>query len=217
MALALFDLDKTLIAGDSDFLWGEFLAQKGIVDKLTYQAKNKEFFADYARGALDIQKYLEFCLHPLTLYDLPTLISLRDEFVESSIYPLIHKQAYSTIKQHKNLENTIVVISATNEFIVEGVTALFDIDYVIATHAEKINGKFTGKSTKTPCFKEGKVTNLNQWLQPLEFDLKGSYFYSDSHNDIALLSEVEHAIAVNPDEVLLAHAHAHHWQVEYWQ
>jgi HAD superfamily hydrolase (TIGR01490 family) len=216
MALALFDLDKTLIVGDSDYLWGEFLVEKGLVDKNTYQQTNQAFFDDYARGKLNMDKYLEFCLKPLTQHSLDKLLELRREFVLTKIKPQIYAKGVEIINKHKQDGDFILVISATNEFIVAGVLELFTFDDFLATNAEFKNNKYTGKSIGTPCFQDGKVVNLNNWLKIHNFDLKNSYFYSDSFNDLPLLKIVDNPIATNPDDKLKNIALQNDWQIEYW-
>ncbi len=216
MTLALFDLDKTLISGDSDFLWGEFLTKRGIVDADTYQAQNTQFFKDYEEGKLDMQAYLEFCLHPLTLFEINELRALRSTYVDTIVRPMVYERAHETLAVHRSKGHHIVVISATNEFIVEGVIQLFDIDSFMGTHAEFNGTRYTGKSLKTPCFKEGKIANLNTYLREAGYSLEGSYFYSDSHNDLPLLQLVDTPIATNPDDVLRQYAREHQWEIQDW-
>ena len=216
MSLALFDLDKTLINGDSDFLWGEFLVEVGAVDKTDYQSKNQDFFDDYAKGKLDIKKYLEFCLQPLSKYNIKQLHTWRDEFIIRKIKPIITKKALSVVKKHQDRGDTLVVITATNQFVVENIVKLFDIPNLIATNAEFKDGKYTGKSNGVPCFREGKITNLNLWLENNSYNLKDSYFYSDSFNDLSLLKLVDNPIVINADNKLLEFAKENNWKIDNW-
>ncbi len=216
MALAIFDLDKTLIAGDSDFLWGEFLTEINVVDKDVYQQKNKQFFIDYQQQKLDIFKYLEFCLEPLATNDISQLKIWRKEFVQKKILPIILKEAQKTINQHKKNGDTLLVITATNQFIVEPIIKRYKIKNILATKIEKVNNMYTGKVVGEPCFKKGKVVNLLQWLKLTNNNLDNSYFYSDSINDLPLLELVAHPIATNPDDKLKKIALSRGWKIIHW-
>lgn len=212
MALAIFDLDNTLIAGDSDHLWGEFLVEKNIVDAELFKRKNDEFYQDYVDGKLDIYKYIEFSLSPLANNDIATLDALHKDFMVAVIRPIMLAKAKQLIEEHRQKGDTLLVITATNRFVTEPIVSEFEIDNLLAIEVEQIDGRYTGKSTGVPSFKEGKVTRLHDWLKETGHDLDGAFFYSDSHNDIPLLELVETPIVVDGDEQLLEHAKQKNWQ-----
>lgn len=214
--LAIFDLDKTLLSGDSDFLWGEFLVEQGVVDSDTYQQKNQKFFDDYAKQQLDIFEYLDFCLQPLSSTSIDKLYKLRDEFINQKIKPLIGEKAIHTVEKHRKNGDILLVITATNEFVVEKIVEIFNIDNLLATKVEVKNNQYTGKPAGIPCFQEGKITNLNNWLQNKNIDMSGSYFYSDSINDLPLLQLVDNPVVVNGDAKLLEVARQNNWQTQKW-
>lgn len=213
MSIALFDLDNTLLGGDSDHLWGEFLCEIGVVNKDVYGKENDRFFAEYQAGTLDIVEYNEFCLKPLTEHDLEQLYAWRDQFIETLVAPVVLKKGTDSIKAHQDAGDTVIVITATNQFVTSPIAAMLEVDGLIATMPETKDGAYTGKLTGTPCFQEGKVTRLNEWLEQTGESLLGSHFYSDSINDLPLLEYVETPVAVDPDDNLLQHARQHNWQV----
>ena len=213
MSLAIFDLDNTLIAGDSDFLWGQFLVDQGIVDKEHYEQANARFYEDYKQGKLDIVKFLEFSLAPLARHDAEQLFKWREQFVESLIKPILLEKASALVDKHRYQGDTLLVITATNRFVTEPIVRLYGIENLIATTPEFKDGRYTGEFIGTPCFQEGKVTLLNKWLADHQQNMSGSYFYSDSHNDLPLLNQVDHAIAVDPDEKLKAVAEKSNWEI----
>jgi len=213
MALALFDLDNTLLADDSDFLWGCFLVDKGLVDKSTYDAANKRFYAEYKQGTLDIFEFLAFSLKPLTQYSAAKLAELHSEFMQKHIQPVMTEKGIKKIQHHHNSGDITVIITATNSFVTAPIAAAFGVDDLIATEPEMVDGKYTGKVSGTPCFQQGKVTRLNQWLEKTSHDLKNSTFYSDSHNDLSLLECVDRPVAVDPDDELKAIALARNWEI----
>jgi HAD-superfamily subfamily IB hydrolase, TIGR01490 len=213
VSLAIFDLDNTLIADDSDFLWGQFLVDRGIVDKDHYEAANARFYEDYKQGNLDIVEFLGFSLAPLAAHDTEQLYRWRDEFVETAIKPITLRAAHALVEQHRAAGDTLLVITATNRFVTEPIVKLYGIDNLLATTPEFKDGRYTGKFVGTPCFQEGKVKQLQDWLATSGSDLAGSCFYSDSHNDLPLLSLVDKAIAVDPDEKLRAAAEHAGWQI----
>lgn len=213
MSLAIFDLDNTLIADDSDFLWGQFLVDRGIVDKVTYEAANAKFYEDYRNGTLDIVEFLNFSLQPLATHPAEQLYQWRAQFIEQIITPILLKPAQQLVDKHKARGDTLLVITATNRFITAPIVQLYGIDNLLATTPELINGQYTGKFTGVPCFREGKVTQLNEWLENSAHTLQDSWFYSDSHNDLPLLQLVDHAVAVDPDEKLMAFAKATNWDI----
>jgi HAD superfamily hydrolase (TIGR01490 family) len=213
MTLAIFDLDNTLLGGDSDHAWGEFIAELGIVDGVVYRAKNDAFYDDYCRGALDIYAYQRFVLEPLAGFSMAELGRWHDEFMREKIEPIILPKAQALVDSHRAKGHTLMIITATNAFITAPIARRFGIDTLLATEPEKLNGSYTGDVTGVPCYREGKVVRLEQWLSENNATLDGSYFYSDSHNDLPLLSLVTHAIAVDPDEELRRQAGLRDWEI----
>ena len=202
MTLAIFDLDHTLLNGDSDYLWGEYMVANNIVDRAEYQRLNQSFLEDYHRGDLDNDRYLQFALHPLTQHPIESLYTWRKDYVESWIQPIIATGTPALLNKHRQQGDTLIIISATNYFITEPIAELLEIPHLLATRPEIIDNRYTGKYLGVPTFKEGKVTVLNEWLAQQNHSLGESYFYSDSINDLPLLERVSHPIAVNPDESL---------------
>ena len=213
MSLALFDLDNTLLAADSDYLWGCFLVEKNLVDKTTYDAANQRFYDEYKQGTLDIFEFLTFSLKPLTTYSREQLTKLHKEFMQKHITPAMTEKGKAQIKYHREKGDFIVIITATNRFVTQPIAEAFQVDDLIATDPEIINDQYTGKVVGTPCFQEGKITRLNEWLKNTHHDLENSTFYSDSHNDIPLLEIVTTPIAVDPDEQLKAVAQQRNWEI----
>ena len=213
MSLAIFDLDNTLISNDSDFLWGQFLVDQGIVDKTRYEQANEKFYEDYKQGKLDIIEFLDFSLAPLAENEPEQLFKWRAQFVEELIKPVILKPAIRLINKHRFKGDTVMVITATNRFVTEPIVKLFGIDILLATTPELIDGRYTGKFNGTACFQEGKVVLLKQWLQDSSETLENSTFYSDSYNDLALLKQVTTPVAVDPDDKLREYAEQQNWRV----
>lgn len=213
MPLAIFDLDNTLLAGDSDYLWGQFLADKRLVDPVRHECENRRFYEEYKAGTLDIHEFLEFQLRPLARIPATTLELLRTEFLSEKIVPIVLPQAVSLLESHRANGNVRVIISATNRFITSPIATLLGVDHLIATDPEIIDGAFTGKIAGIPCFREGKVTRLWKWMREHAYNLQDSWFYSDSHNDIPLLEKVTHPVAVDPDPTLLQHAELKDWEI----
>jgi len=213
MALALFDLDNTLLAGDSDYLWGEFLTEQGVVDRDVYERENQRFYEEYKQGTLDIHEFQAFSQQPLVDNDISKMTALRAQFVEEKIRPIMSPASFELIARHRDQGDTLVVITATNSFVTSPIVSAFGIDNLLATEPEVVNGKYTGKIAGTPCFQGGKVVRLMKWMQEHKLDMHGSWFYSDSHNDLPLLLEVDHPVAVDADDQLLAYANAADWQV----
>jgi HAD superfamily hydrolase (TIGR01490 family) len=211
--LAIFDLDNTLIADDSDFLWGQFLVDRGIVDKDYYEEANIKFYNDYKRGTLDIVEFLDFSLAPLALHDARQLYRWREEFVETVIKPVTLEAAHTLVEKHRAAGDTLLVVTATNRFVTEPIVKLYGIDNLLATTPEFKNGQYTGKFIGTPCFQEGKVVLLKEWLANSKHSLEGSCFYSDSHNDLPLLRLVDKPVAVDPDDKLLKAAQQANWPI----
>lgn len=206
MTLAIFDLDNTLIAGDSDHLWGEFLIEQGLVDPKAYKIQNDQFYQDYKKSCLDIRAYLNFALSPLAKYSQQKLADLHRQFMADKIQPIILPAAMALINQHRAKNHTLLIITATNRFVTGPIAKKLGIDHLLASEAERVDGAYTGQTTGTPCYQEGKVTRLEQWLADTGHSIQGSYFYSDSANDIPLLDYVSNPVAVDPDERLRHYA-----------
>lgn len=213
MKLAIFDLDNTLIAGDSDALWGEFITEHGYIDGDLYAKKHDQFYVDYVQGSLDIDEFLRFQLKLLGDHDAKTLHEWRDNYMQEKIAPLILNKAKEKIAEHKLAGHTLLIITATNEFLTQPIADELGIQHLIACGVEMINGEYTGKTVGVPSFAEGKITRLHQWLEETQQSITESWFYSDSRNDIPLLSEVNHPIAVDADEVLTEHAQQQGWEI----
>jgi HAD superfamily hydrolase (TIGR01490 family) len=213
MPLALFDLDNTLLAGDSDYLWGCFLVDRGLVDGQLYEQANDRFYRDYADGRLDIHEFLNFALQPLAAIDTETLRSLHREFMQSSIRPIMNRAGIEQIAEHRRRGDHPVIITATNRFVTGPIADAFGVSDLIATEPEQLNGRYTGRVAGIPCFQRGKIERLDAWLQISGMDMEGSWFYSDSHNDLPLLESVAHPVAVDPDSRLRAVAGQRGWQI----
>jgi len=213
MALAIFDLDNTLIAGDSDHSWGAFLVTQNIVDRQLYKEMNDKFYADYESGCLDIFAYLAFSVEPLTRLPMKDLQQLHQQFMHEVINPMMLTQAEDLINHHRQAGDRLLVITSTNRFIVEPICQSLGIDEIIATDLEIIDGQYSGKIEGTPTFQEGKVERFNQWLKQQNESNEGSYFYSDSINDLPMLLEVSHPVAVDPDSALRKEAESRQWEI----
>lgn len=213
MALAIFDLDNTLIGGDSDHLWGQFICERGLVDGEQFAARNDQFFEDYKSGTLDIIAYLRFALTPLKGRPLDVLASWHRDFMASMITPVMLPKAQQLIAKHRDRRDELLIITATNEFITRPIAAALGIENILACKAEMVDGLYTGEPAGTPSYGEGKVTRLEEWLRGRDISLEGAYFYSDSHNDLPLLEQVDKPIAVDPDDTLLARAQEAGWPV----
>lgn len=213
MTLAIFDLDNTLLAGDSDYLWGQFLVEEGLVDGDAYAEHNARFYREYQQGTLDIEEYLSFALAPLARYPAEDLHRWRERFVEEKIRPIMLDKARQLVADHQSRGHTTLVITATNHFVTSPIVQQFGIPHILATLPEFADGRYTGQWLGTPCFQHGKVICLNQWLAETGHTLEGSWFYSDSHNDIPLLEKVTHPIAVDPDAQLTARAQHEGWPI----
>lgn len=212
MTLAIFDLDNTLIAGDSDHLWGDFLVERGLVDARHYKANNDQFYQDYKDGRLDIHAYLRFALSPLAEHALSNLIDWRSEFLEEKIKPIMLPEAIKLLQRHRDQGHTLMIITATNDFVTGPIAESLGIDYLIATRAEMTGERYTGEVDGVPCYRDGKVQRLHEWLQQhKDQSLADSWFYSDSHNDLPLLRKVAHPVAVDPDPVLQREAQEAGW------
>ena len=212
VTLAIFDLDNTLIAGDSDHLWGEFLVESGCVNARRYKALNDKFYDDYLAGTLDIVAYQEFVLAPLTRFSPAERADLHTRFMASKIEPIRLPKAEALIQQHRSQGHTLLIITATNRFITAPIATLLGIDNLIATEGEIIGDHYTGKLKGIASFGTGKVARLQHWLTASGETMHGSTFYSDSHNDIPLLEFAENAVAVDADDKLAAIARKRHWR-----
>ncbi|ACE83482.1 histidinol-phosphatase [Cellvibrio japonicus] len=213
MNLAIFDLDNTLIAGDSDHSWGQFLVERGLVDAELYKRANDQFYQDYKNATLDIDAYLKFSLKPLTEHSLEQLAQLHSEFMATHIAPMLLPKAQALLGEHRAKGDYLLIITATNGFVTRPIATYLGVDDIIATDPELVGSRYTGNYVGTPSFQHGKVLRLQEWLQAKDFDLGEAYFYSDSINDLPLLEQVGHPVAVDPDERLISIAHQREWPI----
>ena len=213
MKLALFDLDHTLLDGDSDALWGRFLVQEGAVDAEEYRREGARYMAEYRAGRLDIHEFVAFGLRPLKDNPPERLESWRERFMAEWVLPRVPDASRSLLQRHRDAGHVLAIITATNSFIAAPVAAEFGVDALIATEPEKDGARFTGRASGLPCFREGKVLKLEAWLAAQGATPQETWFYSDSHNDLPLLEHVHHPVVVNPDEVLAGVAAARGWPV----
>lgn len=212
MTLAIFDLDGTLLNGDSDYTWGQFLVEKGLVDTQVYNEANDKFFKQYQSATLDIYEYLAFSLAPLTQFSKAELTALHQTFMQEKIHPMMQKKASELLKHHKDQGHFLLMITATNQFVTRPIGDALGMDHIIAPVPEIVNDQYTGKIVGIPSFQEGKVTRLNDWLAETGHSMEGSYFYSDSRNDLPLLELVAYPIVVDGDETLTNIAQDRGWQ-----
>lgn len=213
MALAIFDLDNTLIAGDSDHSWGVFLVEKQLVDAEAYRIANDKFYADYKAGTLDIRAYLQFSLAPLTRHSLDELQALHSEFMAKHIEPLMLTKAEALLQKHREQGDHLLIITATNGFVTRPIAKRLGVTDILATEPELVDGRYTGSFVGAPCFQAGKISYLHEWLKTNHHSLSGAYFYSDSINDLPLLEQVDNPVAVDPDERLTEIALARNWPI----
>lgn len=213
MALAIFDLDNTLLSGDSDYGWGKFLVDQRLVDRKQYEHANKKFFQDYQQGVLDIYEYSAFSFAPLAERSMEELQQLHQRFMQEVVRPMMGEPAKDLVAKHRNQGHVLLVITATNSFITRPIVQAFGIDHLLATEPKIINGRYSTEIEGIPCYKEGKVQRLDQWLQANNQSLDDSWFYTDSINDRALLERVTHPVAVDPDDKLRALARERGWQI----
>jgi HAD superfamily hydrolase (TIGR01490 family) len=214
MRLALFDLDNTILAGDSDFEWAQFLIEQGVVDREVYEARNLQFYEQYKAGTLDIHEFLDFQLKPLSRHPRRQLEEWHREFMHTRILPIITQKARDLVDSHSH--DARVIITATNSFVTGPIAREFGIEHLIATEPEEIAGEFTGLASGVPSFREGKVIRLEAWLaeRGLSWDsFTDTWFYSDSLNDLPLLAKVKHPVAVDPDETLKETALEQDWMI----
>jgi len=214
MKLVLFDLDNTLLAGDSDFEWAQFLIERGVLDRELYEARNADFYAQYKAGTLDIQEFLDFQLRPLARHPRAQLDAWHAQFMQERIRPLIGARARELVRSHAG--DLVAIVTATNSFVTRPIAAELGVPHLIATEPEQRDGEFTGRVAGIPAFREGKVTRVEAWLAgrgEALADFASSCFYSDSLNDLPLLSRVTQPVAVDPDPTLRAHALARGWPI----
>ena len=216
MNLALFDLDNTLLNGDSDFEWSQFLIRIGVLDRELFEVKNLAFYEQYKAGMLDIREFLDFQLKPLSRHSRKTLDEWHRQFMRESVQPMITPQSRELVQHHRTAGDVCVVITATNSFVTAPIAREFGIEHLVATEPEHKDGEFTGGVAGVPCFREGKITRLENWLAARGWTLDSfadSTFYSDSLNDLPLLRKVKHPVAANPDATLRVHAEQHGWPI----
>ncbi|MBI5429809.1 MAG: HAD family hydrolase [Nitrosomonadales bacterium] len=216
MNLALFDLDNTLLNGDSDFEWSQFLIRIGVLDRELFEAKNLEFYEHYKAGTLDINAFLDFQLKPLSRHSRKTLDEWHRQFMREQVAGMITQPARELVDKHRAAGDTCVIITATNSFVTAPIAREFRVEHLIATEPEHRDGEFTGNVAGVPSFREGKITRLDSWLTERGWMLdsfEDTTFYSDSLNDLPLLCKVKHPVAANPDATLRAHAEQHGWRI----
>lgn len=213
MKLALFDLDNTLIANDSDYLWGQFLCENNYVDVAHYQTGHDRYYQDYLNGELDIDEFLKFQLQPLTTQTIPVLEKWRKRYLTEKILPVLLPAAKELIEEHRSSNHVLMIITATNRFLTQPIADLLGIEHLIACEPEIIDQRYTGNYVGIPSYQDGKVERLQQWLEQQSSDMEQSWFYSDSHNDLPLLSMVDHPVAVDPDATLQDTAHQRGWPI----
>ena len=216
MNLALFDLDNTLLSGDSDFEWSQFLIEQGVLDRELFEAKNLAFYEQYKAGTLDIHEFLDFQLKPLSRHARKVLDAWHEEFMRRKVRPMMGQAARVLVSKHQAAGDLCVIITATNSFVTAPIAREFGVEHLIATDPEEKDGEFTGNVAGLPSFREGKVVRMENWLAERGWNwgsFEQSWFYSDSLNDLPLLSKVRHPVAVDPDATLRAHAEKQGWPV----
>ncbi len=216
MHLALFDLDNTLLAGDSDYEWTQHLVSKGVLDRDTFERKNTEFFEQYKAGTLNIHEFLDFQLQSLANNPRASLDAWHAEFMATCIRPIISRQSRTLVQRHLDNGDLCAIVTATNSFVTGPIAREFGIPHLIATIPAQQGGQFTGKPRGTPAFREGKVSRVEEWLETMGLwwgSFERSWFYSDSLNDLPLLSQVSDPIAVDPDITLRTHAERAGWTI----
>lgn len=216
MELVLFDLDNTLLAGDSDFEWAQYLISRGVLDKEVYEARNQTFFDQYKAGTLDIFEFLDFQLKPLARHSREQLDAWHKEFMATRVHPMMAPEARALVNRHLEEGAVVAIVTATNSFVTYPIARAFGIPHLIATVPAQEGGAFTGKPRGTPAFKDGKIERVEAWLESLGLcwsSFERSWFYSDSHNDLPLLGKVTNPVAVDPDDTLRIHATSRGWPV----
>jgi HAD superfamily hydrolase (TIGR01490 family) len=216
LKLVLFDLDNTLLDGDSDYEWAQYLIEQGVLERASYEHRNQEFFDQYKAGQLDIYAFLDFQLAPLARYPRAQLDAWHLQFMRQKILPKISAAARALVSRSVQEAHLCAIVTATNSFVTAPIAREFSVAHLIATEPEQIDGRFTGKVSGTPCFREGKVVRVEQWLAAQGSrwsDFSETWFYSDSHNDLPLLERVTRAVAVRPDHLLEQTARARGWEI----
>ena len=216
MKLVLFDLDNTLLSGDSDYEWAQFLIEQGVLERASYEHRNQEFFDQYKSGKLDIHAFLDFQLAPLAQYPRAQLDAWHRQFMAQKILPIIGTAARGLVDRNLHAGHLCAIVTATNSFVTAPIAREFGVAHLVATEPEQIGGRFTGKVAGTPCFREGKITRVEQWLATQGkhwVDFLETWFYSDSHNDLPLLERVAHPVAVRPDPPLRKTALERGWEI----
>jgi len=213
LGLAIFDLDNTLLNGDSDYLWGQFLVEQGLVEREYFESENQRFYDEYKSGVLDIHEFLAFSLKPLSQYPLTELQRWHEKFMQEKIDSIMLPAAEVLLQQHRQRGDYLMIITATNGFVTRPLAARLGVETILATEPELRDGRYTGRVAGIPTFREGKVIRLKEWLAGNKHDLEDSWFYSDSHNDLPLLEMVNHPVAVDPDDTLDQHARMKGWPV----
>lgn len=216
---SLFDLDNTLLNGDSDHAWGVFLADNEVVNSKTFREKNEAYYQDYVNGTLDIYAYHAFSLEPLVQNSRTKMEAMRAQFLQDIIRPMITTAAKELVQEHKDKGHHCIIITATNSFVTRPIADIFQVEHLIATEPEVVDGQFTGRLNGLPCFQEGKITRFEQWLESRGLcrdTIDHIYAYSDSMNDLPLLQMADSPHAVNPDQRLEKHAKEHHWPIRWF-
>ena len=216
MNLALFDLDNTLLNGDSDFEWAQFLIEQGVLDRELFEAKNLAFYEQYKAGTLDIHEFLDFQLKPLSRHARRVLDGWHEKFMRHKVRGMMTAPAQELVARHRAAGDMCVIITATNSFVTAPIARAFGVEHLIATEPEQKDGEFTGRVADVPCFREGKVTRLESWMAQRGWNWNSfadSWFYSDSLNDLPLLAKVKNPVAVDPDATLRAHAGQQGWRI----
>jgi len=214
--LALFDLDNTLLAGDSDFEWSQFLIEQGVLDRELFEAKNLAFYEQYKAGTLNIHEFLDFQLKPLSRHARKVLDEWHEEFMRRKVRPMMTAKGRELVQKHQQAGDVCVIVTATNSFVTAPIAREFGVTHLIATDPEEKDGEFTGNVAGVPSFRDGKVVRMEQWLAAHGWSWGSfgeTWFYSDSLNDLPLLSRVKHPVAVDPDATLRAHAETQGWAV----
>ena len=213
MGLALFDLDNTLIAGDSDHLWGEFLVSERLVDPVKHKAHNEHYYQKYQQGQLDIDEYLSFALGPMAGMTPERLSALQNKFLKKHVEPILLDAAFDLLQAHRIKGDTLIIITATNTLVTQPIADRLGVEHLIGCEAELKDGRYTGKPEGVASFGDGKVQRIKAWCEEHQTSLEGALFYSDSHTDLPLLREVEQAIAVDPDALLREEAQQCGWEI----
>jgi len=216
MKLALFDLDNTLLTGDSDFEWAQFLIEQGVIDRELYESKNQAFYDQYKAGTLDIHEFLDFQLKPLSRHARKTLDEWHEQFMRGKVRGMMGQPAQELVARHRAAGDVCVIITATNSFVTAPIARAFGVEHLIATEPEQRDGEFTGRVAGVPSFREGKITRLESWMAERGWNwhsFSDTTFYSDSLNDLPLMSLVKNPVAVDPDATLREHAARHGWSI----